>query len=216
MDEILVSATDYLLAIECMVFTGILLTMGDGWREMRRFFAIFFACTALAALAGGIYHGFFSTSVSPLGSALWDAVLVALGLAACAGWSIGVCLLFVEPLKSRLVHLALIEFLIYSIYVVVAHPQFWVAIANYSPAVIFLAFALARTYRRSPEPAILAGLLGLAVTVVAAVIQRTSMSLQVIHLNNNSTYHLVQAIGLLLIFRASMFLSKTPIPPAAT
>lgn len=213
MDEILVSATDYLLAIECIVFTGILLKTDNGWREMRRFFAVFFACTALASLAGGIYHGFFSTLVSPAASAVWDTVLVALGLVACAGWSIGACLLFVEPLRSRLVHLALGEFLIYSIYVLAVHREFWVAIANYTPAVMFLAFALAQTYRRRPEPAILAGLLGLAVTVVAAAIQRTSLSLEVFHLNNNSTYHLVQALGLFLIFRAAMFLARMPTPP---
>ena len=213
MDEILVSATDYLLAIECLVFTGMVWKTENSWREVRRFFAAFFACTALASLAGAIYHGFFSTTASPMGAALWGTVLGALGLVAWAAWSIGACLLWADPLRSRLVHLALLEFLIYFIYVVAAHRQFGVAVANYTPSVIFLAWALARSYRRHHEPPVLAGLLGLALTGVAAMIQRTSWSLQALHLNNNSIYHLVQALGLFLIFRAALFLVKTPTLP---
>ncbi len=214
MDEILVSATDYLLAIECLVFTAILLTAKAAWPEMRRYFAIFFAGTAVASLAGGIYHGFFSTSVSNAGNLYWVAVMAALGLVACAGWAIGVCLLFVEPiverLKSRLVRLAAFEFLIYFIYVAAARREFWVAIANYSPAVLFMIYAFAQTYRRRPGRLILAGLVGLGVTVLAAVIQRTSWSLELLHLNHNSTFHLVQAIGLFLIFRAALYFARTP------
>ncbi len=210
MDEILVSATDYLLAIECLIFTAILLPVKAAWPEMRRFFAIFFAGTAVASLAGGIYHGFFSTSASNAGDLYWVAVMAALGLVACAGWSIGACLLFVEPLKGRLVRLAAFEFLIYFIYVAAAHREFWVAIANYSPAVLFLIYAFAQTYRRRPARPVLAGLVGLGVTVLAAVIQRTSWSLELFHLNNNSTYHLVQAIGLFLIFRAALYFARTP------
>jgi hypothetical protein len=209
-DEILVSLTDYLLALESALFACVLLETKDGWREIRQFFAVFFAFTALASLTGGTYHGFFSSFSSTAAGLLWSTTVVALGVVAFAGWSIGACLLFVQPIKGRVVKCAFIEFLIYSIYAVAVDQRFWVAIANYIPAVVFLAFSLAHSYRRHPELPILAGLLGLAVTVVAAAIQRIGLSLELVYLNHNATYHLVQAIGLFLIFRGAIFLARTP------
>src|SRR6266705_1982479 len=103
-----------------------------------------------------------------------------------------------------------LELLAYSIYVAAIDDHFRVAIVNYIPSVIFLAMAFALRYRRRHESPVLIGLLGLIVTGIAAVIQRSGLSLHPTLFNHNATYHLVQAIGLFLIFRAAIFLAREP------
>ena len=215
-DEIVVGLTDYLLTLECALFAWMLAAINGGSSEIRRFFVTFFGFTALASLTGGTHHMLASDSSSIPADILWKATVVALGAVAFAAWSIGACLLFAQPIRGRVVKAASIAFLIYSIYVVVVDDQFWVAIANYIPAVVFLGMAFAFSYRRHPVPQILIGLFGLGITGIAAAIQRLGLSLHPLYFNHNATYHLVQAIGLFLIFLAAIRFARTPDQPART
>ena len=193
MDEIVVGLTDYLLTLACVFFAWMLGTINGGWPEIRRFFVLFFAFTALASLTGGTYHLLASDSSSLQALILWKATVVALGAVALSAWSIGACLFFSESNRARVVIAASIEFLIYSIYVVAINDQFRVAIANYTPAAVFLGLSFAFSYRRYPQPPVLIGLIGLVVTAIAAAIQRLGFSLHPVYFNHNATYHLVQA-----------------------
>ncbi len=210
MSEIVVGLTDYLLALESAFFAGILFTMDAGWQEIRRFWVAFFVFTASASLTGGTYHAWLSDSSSLTATILWRATVIGVGAVALAAWSIGACLLFERPIRRLAVKASLIEFFIYSIYVVAIDDHFWVAIVNYIPAVIFLCISFARSYRRQPDRPILIGLLGLGVTGLAALIQRLRISLHPLYFNHNATYHLVQAIGLIFIFRAAVFFARNP------
>lgn len=211
MSEIVVGLTDYGLTLECALFAGWLMRIEGGWPDIRRFFTVFFFALAATSLTGGTYHLVYSDSASAAAVALWWLTMVALGAVAFAAWSLGACLLLGRAAGSFVVKAALIEFLAYSIYVVAVDDRFWVAIANYAPAVIFLGVAFACSYRRRSELPLAIGLIGLGVTVVAAAIQRIGLSLHPIYFNHNATYHLVQAIGLLLIFRAAVFLARKPV-----
>jgi len=208
--EVVVGLTDYLLTLECALFAGMLMRTDGGWPEVRRFFAVFFFAGALTSLTGGTYHVWFSNSTSVPANVLWTTTVVALGAVAFAAWAIGACLLFAQPVRGRVIKAALIEFLAYSIYVAEIDDHFRVAIANYIPSVIFLAMAFALSYRRRPESPVLIGLFGLIVTGIAAAIQRSGLSLHPTFFNHNATYHLVQAIGLFLIFCAAIFLVRKP------
>ena len=210
MSEVVVGLTDYLLTLECALFSGILMRTAGAWAEVRRFFAVFFLAGALTSLTGGTYHVWFSNSTSLPASILWTTTVVALGASAFAAWAIGACLLFAQPVRGRVIKAALIELLAYSIYVAAVDDHFRVAIVNYVPSVIFLAMAFALRYRRRHESPVLIGLFGLIVTGIAAAIQRSGLSLHPTLFNHNATYHLVQAIGLFLIFRAAIFLAREP------
>ncbi len=210
MGELVVSLTDYLLAAECAIFAWMLLRVDGGGQEIRQFFVAFFVFSALASLTGGTYHGFLSNLSSTQAAVLWMATVVVLGAVAFSVWSIGACLLFAPPTRGRVIKVALVEFLIYSIYVVAIDRHFWVAIANYIPATIFLGMAFLSNYRRHRKVPILIGLFGLGATGMAAAIQRLGVSAHPIYFNHNATYHLVQAIGLFLIFYASIFFARTP------
>ncbi|HMG60270.1 MAG TPA: hypothetical protein VK583_11105 [Burkholderiales bacterium] len=214
--EIIVALTDYGLTLECALFAVMLLTINGGWEEIRGFFGIFFLSLAATSLTGGTYHLFFSASSSAPADVLWKTTVIALGAVAFAAWSIGACLLLVQSVKGLVVKAALVEFLGYSAYVVAIDDHFWVAIANYLPSVIFLGAAFTISYRRLSAPPILIGLLGLGVTVAAAAIQRFGLSLHPTYFNHNATYHLVQAIGLFMIFRAAIFFSRKPLQKAGS
>lgn len=214
MSEIVVAFTDYLLTLECAFFAGMLLLITGGALEIRRFFVIFFSSLALTSLTGGTYHLLFSASSSIPAYLLWKITVVALGAVAFAAWSIGACVFLSQSAKDFVVKAAFVEFSGYSAYVVAVDDHFWVAIANYLPSVFFLGTAFAIGYRRLSAQPILIGLLGLGVTVAAAAIQRFGLSLHPTYFNHNATYHLVQAIGLFMIFRAAIFFARKPLQGA--
>jgi hypothetical protein len=210
MGEIAVGVTDYLLTVECAAFAGMLLGNRHSSSAIRRFFIAFFAFTALASLAGGTSHLLASSLTAVAAAILWKVTIAALGAVAFATWSIGACLLFSDSIRGRVVKAAFIEFLGYSIYVIAIDDHFRVAIFNYIPAAGFLLAAFACSYRRHSRAPVLAGLFGLVVTGAAAAIQRLGLSLHPAYFNHNATYHLVQAIGLALIFCAAVFFTQAP------
>lgn len=216
MNEVIAGLTDFLLTLECALFAGMLMRIDGGRPEMRRFFAILFLAVAMASLTGGTYHLWFPDSSSVPAHVLWRTTVVALGAVAFAAWAVGACVLFAQPVRGRVIKAALVEFLAYSIYVVAIDDRFWVAIANYIPAVHFLGLAFVLDYRRRREPTLLVGLLGLIVSAVAAAMQGSGISLHPYYFNHNATYHLTQAMGLFLIFLAALFLVRNPLPGART
>ena len=203
--EVAVGLTDCLLGLECLLFVGLLWTIDGAWPLIRLSIVGFFVFTALASLTGGAWHLWFSQSSSVAATLDWKATMLALGATSLSAWAFGACLLFVGPIRRRVIGVALFAFAVYSIHVAVIDDHFRVAIINYAPAVVFLGAAFAARYRRYSEPAILAGLLGLGVTVVAAIVQLFGVSLHPVYFNPNATYHVIQAIGLFLIFRAAVF-----------
>ncbi|MGZ8258241.1 MAG: DUF6962 family protein [Methylotenera sp.] len=213
--EITVGFTDYLLAVECAFFALMLIRTDDTWLEIRWFFVTFFGFTALASLTGGTYHLLLSNSSSMSAAILWKTTVIAIGAATFAAWSIGACQLFAQPIRGHIVKTAFTVFVIYSIYVVAVDDHFWVAIANYIPATVFLGLSFAYSYRRHPDPTTLSGLLGISVTGVAAAMQRLSLSLHPLYFNHNATYHLPQEAGLFLIFRAAIYFVRNPYQAAS-
>lgn len=206
--EVTVGLTDCLLGLECLLFAGLLWKIDGTWPLIRLSVVGFFVFTALASLTGGAWHLGFSQSSSVAATLDWKATMLALGATTLSAWSFGACLLFARPIRRRVIGVALFAFAVYSIHVVVIDDHFRVAIINYAPAVVFLGAAFAASYRRYSEPAILVGLLGLGITVVAAVVQVFGVSLHPVYFNANATYHVIQAIGLFLIFRAAVFFAR--------
>src|SRR5262249_13659129 len=91
--DVVVALTDYGLALECAILARLL------WRGRRPApsldirFAVFFGATALAALAGGTFHGFVSDTQRTAGALLWRVTLLAIGVAATMAWQAGAGLL---------------------------------------------------------------------------------------------------------------------------
>ena len=211
-----VALTDYGVTLECALLTALLFRGlaggnapgesarrgGAGRATLRRSFAIFFASAGIAALAGGTVHGFFLSEDSVAGAVLWRIALLALGVTAFAAWSIGGRLIFARPTARTIEALAAGELIVYAVVVLAVDQRYWIAIANYAPAVIFLGLSFLVAYRKTPARPALAGLVGLALTIVAAIVQRRHVALHPVYFNHNALYHLVQMTAFVLIFVA--------------
>ena len=194
-----VVVTDYLLALEAAVFSVMLWLSTAGDADLRLPFVVFFGATALAALTGGTVHGFFVGGGSPAGVALWRATLVALGVVALAAWAIGARMLLPEDWARGLQMAAAAVALVYVVIVIARDDRFSIAIAHYLPPTLFMLGAFAAAYRQG-RPSTLPGLIGLGLTLVAALVQQRRIALSAAYFNHNALYHAIQAVALFLIY----------------
>jgi hypothetical protein len=205
-----VTLTDYGIALECAIMAGLLYRRRRGRGDLRRPFVLFFASSALGALAGGTVHGFFLDDGSLAGATLWRAALLALGVTAFAAWSIGARLALTARTARIVEALAALELAAYAVIVIAFDQRFLVAIANYAPAVAFLAVSFLVAYRRHRSRPLLTGLAGLLLTAAAAVVQRQRIALHPTLFNHNALYHAIQMVAFVLIFQAGRYVVATP------
>jgi hypothetical protein len=205
-----VTLTDYGIALECAILAGLLYRRRAVRGDLRRLFVLFFASSALGALAGGTVHGFFLDGGSATGATLWRAALLALGATAFAAWSIGARLAFTGRTARIVQALAALELAAYAVIVIAFDQRFLVAIANYAPAVAFLALSFLIAHRRNGGRPFLAGLAGLLLTAVAAVVQRRGIALHPTLFNHNALYHAIQMVAFVLIFQAGRYVMTAP------
>jgi hypothetical protein len=198
-----VTLTDYGLAVLCSWFAWNLWKHAAQSRQLQTLWIIFFGSIAAASLTGGTVHGFFLDE-STLGyKLLWLGTLLAIGVTAATAW-IMTGLLFSGSSKLKPWKLsAAITFILYAGVVIFYSQSFTVVILNYLPAMIALLAASARGYTqtRSNSFRLVAG--GILISFIAAFIQQAGLSIHPTFFNHNSTYHLIQAFGLLVLFKGS-------------
>ena len=207
-----VSLTDFALALECSVFAVLLARRTATDQLLRKWFAVFFTSIAAASLLGGITHGFFEYSTSPVRGVLWTATLLSILVTSFATWSIA-AILQLEPPASRLVRgFALAQILVLSIVVLFISREFVIAIVAYLPATVFLLIAFVLAYRRGREPALAWGVAGLALTFVGAAVQQLKVAVHPVYLDHNTLYHVIQFVALWMIYRSARWIvSAQPI-----
>ncbi len=206
-----VALTDYGLTIECTVL-AMLLYKQDRRRDAIRFwFIVLFAALGFGAFLGGTEHGFIENKTSRIHGLVWSATLISIGVAALAAWAIGARLLFFEQAVRWITGAALLVFLFYSVLVLWLIREFWIAIVYYLPAAVFLLTAFLVEYKRTPRGYLRAGVAGLGLTFVAAIVQQAGFGLHPEYFDHNALYHLIQAIGFFLIYRCAHGLIATKI-----
>ena len=195
-----VALTDFGLAAECALFAGWLWWRGLTGNPLRRWFVVLFVALGLGALLGGITHGFLPDAASDAARAAWNATLIAIAVAALASWGVGAHVLFAgNTLRWALAAAALMLMLNVGVVLYVSQ-SFLVAIAFYAPAMVFALAAFVLAYRASGNAVLLYAIAGIALSLIAAVIQQTQTGIAALGLSHNALYHVVQAVGLLLIF----------------
>jgi len=200
MTQVDVALTDYALAAECAVFTYWLARTRAGASEFRLWFVLFFSSISLATVAGGTVHGFFADKSSVGHRILWPATLILIGLAALCGMRVA-ALMELTGAAARIVNrAALAGFVIYVAVVLWISSAFLVAIIGYFPAMVMLGVSSLTVYRREGEPGFLSGFLGICVTFIAAGVQQMKVDISPRYFNHNSLYHVLQGIGLFMIF----------------
>lgn len=202
-----VSLTDFALAIECALFTALLIRRRVPDPVVRKRFVVFFASVAAASLLGGIMHGFFEYSTSPVRDFLWTGTLLSILVTSYAAWSIA-AVLELDPRMSVWVRrFAMAQMVALSLVVLFVTQNFLIAIAAYLPAALFLFVALLLAYRRRRHWALALGVAGLALVFVGAAVQQLGIAPHPVYLDHNTFYHVLQGIALLMIYRAAKWIS---------
>jgi len=209
-----VALTDFGLAAECALFAGWLQWGALRDSSLRRWFVALFAALGIAALLGGITHGFFPDARSDASRVVWIATLVAIGIAALSSWAIGAHVLVVKTAARWFVMAAALLFALNVAVVLYISQSFLVAIIFYAPAIVFALIAFVLAYRSSGSTALLPAIAGIVLSLIAAVIQQTQTGIVALGLSHNALYHLVQAVGLLLIFLTARSLARAAGGPA--
>jgi hypothetical protein len=211
-----VTLTDYLLFAECAAFAWLIAGRPSNLIQLQRWTVLFFVFTALAALFGGTVHGFFPETGS-IGRVLWKLSMLAIGLTAMAAWLIGAHLLFDHHRHALLFGFAASLTAAYAAVIVFVTDAFWVAVACYLPAAVFLLGGFLRAAVRGNASWARLGACGLFLSFVAAAIQQFRIAPHPVYFNHNALYHLVQAVALALLFMASRsLLAPTENLPADT
>jgi len=195
-----VTLTDYGLSLESALFAYLLYREGDRRNPLRNWFALFFGSLGLAAWIGGSVHGFFQDEGTPEYAVLWSATLLAIGVTTLAAWVIGARIQFSEKIGKWITVVAVMEFLGYCIVVLSDTRAFWIAIADYLPAAVFLLMVFILAYKRTRERQPAIGSTGLTLTFIASWVQRRGIALHPSYFDHNAFYHLIQAAALFLIF----------------
>jgi hypothetical protein len=202
-------ATDYLLAL----FTAwlgrrlLLASRIAEWNGLieaagaQHWWSVAFVATAVAGAAGGTVHGFEQMMARPLTNLLWIATLESLIVAAFAVVSAAIIMIgWGRTATFATTFAAAVAFGSYGLWVV-KHPAFASAIAAYG-----VALAVLLAVRLRVRPLDRGGrflIAGIVISVIAAAIQQSGWSLHP-KFNHNDLYHVVQAVGVWLLYRAAM------------
>lgn len=198
-----VALTDFGLAIEGVVLALLVGRPRAADSVLQGWFVLFFAALALAAFFGFVAHGFIVHKHSFTHELVWRAVLLSIGVISLAAWAIGARLIFSPRIAQIVIFLIVLAFALYAALVLSHSRSYAIAIVAYLPAALFLLGAFLLRQRRAPMPHLGFGIAGLVLTLVAAVVQRFAIGLAPVWFNHNALYHLIQAVGLWLIYRAA-------------
>jgi hypothetical protein len=117
-----------------------------------------------------------------------------------ASWAVGAYVLFAGSTARWVLAAAALVLMLNVAVVLYVSQSFLVAIAFYAPAMIFALIAFVLAYRASGTAVLLFAIAGIVLSLIAAVIQQTQTGIVALGLTHNALYHVVQAVGLLLIF----------------
>ena len=195
-------ATDYLLAIGSWTFAYRLVSARrDTNTAAAVLWAAGFVLVGLGAAAGGTFHGFTRALSPALLSALWEITCLAVGL--------GTLLMLVAAARQFLSRwwvimiatAAVVKFILYAVEVA-RNDDFRTVIGNYAIvmiAILVIALFDAVAWKGTASRWIIAGI---AVSFAAAAVQAMRIAPHH-HFNHNDLYHVVQLIGLWMIYRGA-------------
>jgi hypothetical protein len=177
--------------------------------QYRALWTLFFGSLAVASLTGGTVHGFFLDTSTVGYRILWPTTLIAIGVTAASAWVLtGLSISKSADKVRRWAFFAIVILLIYSTVVLFYSQRFTVAILHYVPAIVALLVVSVRAYVRTRSTPFLLITSGILVTIFAAFIQQAGLGIHANYFNHNSTYHVVQALGLLILFKGAKGLTS--------
>jgi len=204
MHEPATALTDLLLAIEGAVLAIMAARINTSNHPLRGTTVLLFWALAVAALLGFVTHGFVPDHTTLLFNALWRVLLLSIAVAGAATWAAAGMLWQSVRLQRLALQFAgvLLIVLAAAILLNVRHwaEEYDIAIASYAPAMVFLLISFIAALFRTRAMFTLFGAVGVLLSFLAAGIQQSALALGPV--DHNALYHIIQALGLVLLFIA--------------
>jgi hypothetical protein len=197
--------TDYVLGAWALVLALRLFSAAAlGGQFTMRVWAFGFLMTAVAAFAGGTYHGFIQMLPAVVARLCWKVTLVATGFGSAALLGAAFLAAATGPLAWGLLALVVLKLLVY-LEVVLARDNFLLVIADYGSAL--LAMLVAAWFLRPTGLTPAAGWLaaGVGVSIVAGIIQAFRLAPHP-RFNHNDLFHMVQMAAIYCLYRGGLLL----------
>lgn len=190
--------TDFLLALMALWFARRLLQSGTTGNA-RRAWGLGFLATALAALVGGLSHGFGPRLARGPRTLLWKLTMIGTGLTSFFMLVGTVYATVRQPWRPFWLVLVTAKSLVYARWIS-RENDFRYVVYDYTAAM--LAVLVAHLAHYKTRPAARAIVQGIGVSFLAAAIQQIGINLHT-HFNKNDLYHVIQALGFALFFRGA-------------
>jgi len=190
--------TDYGLAAVAGAL-GARLSDRSGGHAARRLWAASFLAVAAAAVVGGTSHGLAPRLDQAALAALWRLTYGLVGLGnflILAGAAVAAARV---PARDWLIGAAALRFTV-SFAFLVLHPDFRYVVYDYAGTLVGL-LVLAAWLARRGRPGAPAIVAGVAVSLAGALVQRSGLA-PTPAFNHNDLFHVIQAAGLYLYYRA--------------
>ena len=191
--------TDYALGALCVVLAMRMRSRGLP-QNRSDWTAALLAC-AIAAFAGGTYHGFLPWMDATFAAVLWRLTLLAIGWAAYAA-VVATCRAHLGGVQETVIWVARAQLGIYAL-AAIARGDFIVAIIDYSLAFGFVLAVHAWAWSKYSDSAARTVVGGVLVTFAAAGIQAAGIAPHAAF-NHNDLYHVVQMAGTALLYRGAL------------
>ena len=189
--------TDYGLAATAAALAARLARRVDG-QTARRLWSASFAAVALAAAAGGTWHGWAPRMTRPAADALWLLTYVFVGLGNVLILAGAACAAVCGGLRTALTGAVVLRFVVWFAFIA-RDPQFRYVVYDYAGTLLGL-LALAAWLGGRGRPGAAACLGGVALSLAGAAVQRSGFDPSPVF-NHNDLFHVVQAGGLYLYYK---------------
>jgi hypothetical protein len=194
--------TDYAIAIVAAIFA---VCLGrSGWSNQQlsvRLWSVAFAFVAMAAALGGSWHGFGLWLGTPLKQQLWQAMLYALSLASIAMLT-GTIVSTVSPPLQRWLLLGAVGKSLLTWIELLRSPRFETAAIDYLVAMGMVLLLQLRSLSGLPTSSAAWLVAGILVSGLALGLLNSGLTLAPAF-NQNDLYHLVQLVGLGLLYQGA-------------
>ena len=158
------------------------------------------AIVLTTAFLGFVVHGFLVDQNALFYRLAWTATLLCIGVVILATTLIAARLCCSPKTTHWIVRATVLLLMGYAGLVLAGYRHYALAVAFYLPATLFLFGVLVVRYWRSRSPGSLFGLAGLVLSLLATGIQQLQFDLHLQYLDHNTLYHLIQALGLWLLY----------------
>jgi hypothetical protein len=190
-------ATDFAIAAICVAFAFGLGRAAAGIATPRGLWALSFAFTAVAAVVGGIVHGFALHLGTTAKARLWKATQYTMGLTGLAMLAAAIVAFTGGAVPRWLLAVAVCKFIVYAS-VVARRDDYSLVVVDYGASMLGMAALAIGAWLRDGAPATPWLVVGVAVSAVAAVVQVRKIAPHP-RFNHNDLYHVIQ-IGALYLF----------------